>query len=228
MRWNLDVLQRVQFYSMRNGLTMKRFGKRIWLRRSFTTATSAVLMMSLASCSTFEFLTGRCDEEFIDVSWPATVERNGTTVTMQLSNRVSEGNVGTEVFNGLKETLITGGGPERLLRAVTWGVPAFSVNGGFIALSHTAPRSTGNAEPLEFAFDGGGWGLQSARPTLEPAISVRVDDFVARSATGSITTVRGLPLTLRVDASVSDAGGESIRIRGDAVFSFRRQTSSCS
>ena len=179
-----------------------------------------------SGCSSIQFLTDRCISESIIVSWPATITRNGSSSTVTLSGAVSPGNLDESRFNLLKQVLISGG-PE-LLTSVVWTVPAFEVNGGYVAMMHKAPLSSGQAEPVDITFDGGGWGFSSTGRTLPAAIAVRAENFNASSATGSVTATTGIPLRLRIDVTTRSATNETMRLTGDAQFRLETVTSNCS
>ena len=181
-----------------------------------------------AGCKSIELLTDNCTTESVLVAWPATITRANATTTVTLTGAVSPGNIDPSQFNQLKQLLTTGGAGGT--NSVVWTVPAFDVNGGYIAFMHRAPLTTGQTEPVNQAFDGGGWGIVSSRPDFPfPAvIAVRADNFVATSASGSITAIVGLPLRLRIDVTARNNANESMRLAGDAQFSYERARSSCS
>ena len=185
---------------------------------------SALLLTQ--SCETFDFLTDTCDEEFINVSWPATITRGNFTTNVTLTGAVSPGNIDPSNFNLLKQVLATGG--VEILTNVVWTVNAFNVNGGYIAFMHPAPLSTGQTEPVNLAWDGGGWGVVPSARVFAPTVAVRAENFNATTATGSITAVTGQPLRLRIDVTTQSASGETMRLQGEAQFEYRKVTSNCS
>lgn len=182
--------------------------------------------LAINGCATIDFLTDNCRSEFVAVSWPATITRGGTSTLVTLTGSVAPGNIDTDKFNILKEVLATGG--RELITTVIWSVPAFDTNGGFIALMHPAPLATNQTEAVNLAFDGGGWGVVEGNRPLAPVISVRADNFLATSATGSITAIAGTPLRLRIDVTARNAAGETIRVTGDAQFRYEEVRSNCS
>ena len=181
---------------------------------------------SINGCAAIDFLTDNCQSEFIAVSWPVTITRGGTATVATLTGSVSPGNIGTGDYTIMKEVLATGG--RELLTTVVWSVSAFDVNGGFIALMHPAPLATGQTEPVALAFDGGGWGVVGGNRPFAAVLSVRADNFLATTATGSITATSGMPLRLRIDVTAKNNVGETIGLAGDAQFRHEVVRSSCS
>lgn len=190
------------------------------------TATLAGICLLSSGCLSIGFLTNRCTSESILVSWPATITRGGSSTNVLLSGSVSPGNLDASRFNLLKQVLITGG-PE-LITSVVWTVPAFEINGGYVALMHKAPLGSGQIEPVDVAFDGGGWGFASTGRTLPASIAVRAENFNAMSATGSITALAGTPLRLRIDVTTRSTSNETMRVTGEAQFRLQEVTSNCS
>lgn len=186
-------------------------------------AAAAVLFQA---CDAVDFLTDNCDSESITVTWPAVITRGGFTTNVTLIGTVAPGNIDQSQFNLLRQLIITGNAD--LTTNVVWTVPAFNVNGGYIAFQHAAPLSTGQTVPVNFAFDGGGWGIVTSPRPLDPIVAVRAENFSATSATGSITAVTGAPLKLRIDVTARNAAGEEMRLTGDATFEYRKVSSNCS
>jgi hypothetical protein len=179
-----------------------------------------------SGCASLQLLTDRCTSESILVSWPATITRASATTNVVLTGAVSPGNLDAARFDLLKRALITGG-PD-LITSVVWTVPAFEVNGGYVALMHRAPLASGETEAVNAAFDGGGWGFPSTGRALPAAIAVRAENFNASSATGSITAISGTPLRLRIDVTTTNAANETMRLTGEAQFRLEEVTSNCS
>jgi hypothetical protein len=192
-------------------------------------AISALIASAVlpAGCASVQLLTDSCTAESILVSWRATITRGGASTTATLTGAVSPGNLDASRFNALRALLITGGAATA---SVVWTVPAFEVNGGYVAFMHRAPLASGQTEPVNLAFDGGGWGVVASRPDspFSAAIAVRAENFTATSASGSITAVDGLPLRLRIDVAARNASNESMRFTGDAQFRYERARTSCS
>jgi hypothetical protein len=59
-------------------------------------------------------------------------------------------------------------------------------------------------------------------------VAVRAENFNATSATGSIVVVSTSPLRLRIDVTTQNAAGETIRLTGDAGFSYNKAFENCS
>src|SRR5690349_23506223 len=110
--------------------------------RAFALVASAPLI--LGSCQTVDFLTDRCDTEFIRVNWPATITRAGTSTNVTLFQSITESNIDAEDFRLLRDVLING----NMNRAATviWSVPAFDINGGYIGLTHSAPLAASTSQ----------------------------------------------------------------------------------
>jgi hypothetical protein len=90
-----------------------------------------------------------------------------------------------------------------------------------------APLRAGDVLAVNSAFDGGGWGTISLPAGVNAQVSVRADNFVATSASGSIQVLAVAPLRLRIDIETSDATNSTIRIRGDASFKYVRERVTC-
>ena len=189
-------------------------------------AIKLLTLVSLSGCSTVDFLTDDCKTEFIRVTWPATITRGTTTSNVTLFQSITPTNIDAEEFRLLRDALINGSTSRTA--TVIWTVPAFDVNGGYIALTHSAPLTSGATEQVNFAFDGGGWGATEASRVISPAIAVRADNFNATAASGTITTVSTAPLRLNIDVTVRNALNQTMRITGDAQFEYERVASSCS
>ena len=192
--------------------------------RGFALAASAPLI--LGSCQTVDFLTDRCDTEFIRVNWPATITRAGSTTNVILFQSITESNIDPEDFRLLRDVLINGNASRPA--TVIWSVPAFDINGGYIALTHSAPLTASTSQEVNFAFDGGGWGATTASRVIQPAVAVRADNFNATAASGTITAVDASPLRLNIDITARDALNQTMRITGEAQFKYEKVDSSCS
>jgi hypothetical protein len=182
--------------------------------------------LPLSSCQTIDFLTDNCTSEFLRVAWTAPITRGGVTNTVLLSGSVAPGNIDPTQFTILKELLATGG--REIAANVIWSVPAFDINGGFIALMHPAPMSTGQVHPVNLAFDGGGWGIVPSNREFATVVSVRANNFLATTATGSIKANNGIPLRLQMDITARSASGETIHLGGEAIFSYQEVGTNCS
>src|SRR5688572_13804681 len=182
--------------------------------------------LPLSSCQTIDFLTDNCKSEFIRVAWTAPITRGGVTNTVLLSGSVAPGNIDPSQFTIMKELLATGG--REIAANVIWSVPAFDTNGGFIALMHPAPMSTGQVHPVNLAFDGGGWGIVPSNREFAAVVSVRANNFLATTASGSIKANNGIPLRLQMDITTQSASGETIHLGGEAIFSYVEVRDNCS
>jgi hypothetical protein len=192
--------------------------------RKLALAVSAPLIIS--SCQTADFLTDDCDTDFLRVTWPATITRGSNVTNATLFQSITPANIDAEEFRLLREVLINGSTSGSA--TVIWTVPAFDVNGGYIALTHSAPLDPSASQQVSFAFDGGGWGATTASRVIQPAIAVRADNFNATAASGTITTLNKAPLRLGIDITVRNALNQTMRITGEAQFEFQKVHSSCS
>lgn len=192
--------------------------------RKFALAASAPLI--LGSCQTVDFLTDRCNTEFIRVNWPASITRGTNTTNVTLFQSISESNIDAEDFQLLRDVLINGN--TNRSATVIWSVPAFDINGGYIGLTHSAPLAASTPQGVNFAFGGGGWGATTSSRVIQPAIAVRADNFNATAAAGTITAVNTSPLRLDIDITARNALNQTMRITGQAQFQYEKVDSSCS
>lgn len=184
-----------------------------------------LLLLALPGCSTYELLTDSCNVEYIELSWPVTIERGASSSNAVLFNRLSRSNVSIDQFDMLKRAFIAG--ENQTASAAVWSVSAFNVNGGYISLVHRVPLPAGETVPIVTAFEGGGWGTLTGRPSSSASAAVRAGTFTATTAKGTLLVLAASPLSLRVDLTATNQAGEDIRVRGDAAFSLRRETGSC-
>lgn len=198
---------------------------RATIKRKAVAISAAGFLLALPGCQTVRLLTDQCDTEIIRVSWPVMITRGGQTNGFSLTGAVTESNIDPNQFRALRNVLVSGGGD---VTNVVWTVNAFNINGGYIAMMHPAPLTTGQVEPVNLAWDGGGWGTITSPRPFAPTIAVRADNFTATSASGSMRVISGLPLTLAVDVTTSNGTGETMRIVGEAVFTYERLSTSCS
>lgn len=182
-------------------------------------------LTAMQGCVTLESLGPSCTQEQLVVTWPVTITRGTSVTTPLLTTTLTQSNIDRAQFDALRQVLTAGGGTST--NNVTWTIPAFDVNGGYIALAHAAPLATGETQQVGVAFSGGGWGAQSATAALPPAVAVRASNFIATSATGSITALATSPLRLRIDITTANAGGETIHLAGDAGFSYHKVEALC-
>lgn len=190
------------------------------LRLSLALAT----VMATQGCVALEALGGRCTQEQLVVSWPVTITRGTTTTSTLLTYTLTPSNIDQTQFNALRAALVQG---SSTITNVTWTIPAFDTNGGYIAFEHATPFAVGESRPVSVTFQGGGWGAQTAGAGLPTAISLRADNFIATSATGSMTALDTAPVRLRIDVTTRNAAGETIRVSGDAGFAYQKVTKPC-
>jgi len=182
-------------------------------------------VVGLQGCYALEALGGRCEQEQLTVTFPVTITRGSTTTSTLLTTTLTPSNLDQTRFERLRQSLVDGIDTE--LFTVMWTVPAFDINGGMIAFTHSAPLSPGETQQVTGAFDGGGWGAESAARPILPAISVRAENFTATKASGSITVLNTAPIRLRIDVTTSNEAGETLRITGEAGFHYDKVTKPC-
>ena len=196
------------------------------LSRTVKAAAVAGSALVSTSCTTYDFLTDNCTSEFVRVSWPATITRGTSTTNVTLFGSVTPSNIDPSQFELLRDVIATGN--RTSLTTVVWTVPAFEINGGYVAFTHTLPLSAGASDAVNFAFDGGGWGASAATRAIPPAIAVRADNFNANAATGTITAISTTPLRLDIDVTVRNAANQTMRLTGEAQFEYETVHSGCS
>jgi hypothetical protein len=187
---------------------------------------AAASLIGLSGCSTFDLLTDNCATDFVRVTWPATITRGTSTTNVTLFGSVTAANIDPSQFELLGDVIT--GRRQGTLATIVWTVPAFDINGGYIAFTHSAPLTVGDSVDVDFAFDGGGWGAASAAREIPAAIAVRGDNFNATEATGTLTVLSTSPLRLHVDVTTRNAANQSMSISGDAQFRYETVRSSCS
>jgi hypothetical protein len=193
--------------------------------RFLSKALALTALATSQGCVVLESLGGSCTQEQITVTWHATITRGTSVTTPLLVTTITPQNVDPSQFQILRQALTSGGTSG--IYNVTWTVPAFNVNGGYIALTHASPLASGETHQIASAFNGGGWGAQSVGAPVPPAIAVRADNFTATSASGSISVIESSPLRLRIDVTTSNASGETVRLAGEPGFSYAKVTKSC-
>jgi hypothetical protein len=166
-----------------------------------------------------------CDVEQLEVTWPATIERGGVTTSEQLSATLTPTNVTPEVFDSLTTTLVRG---RAAAPAVEWSVPAFNTSPGGIAIAHQGALRRGEVLRIAGVLNGGDWGVVPHVARDSALVGVQAGEFEARDASGTIAVLETQPVALRVDVMATDSAGATVRVRGDAQFSFRRQRRRCS
>lgn len=184
-------------------------------------------VVTMQGCYWLEAIGGTCPQEQIVVTWPATITRGSSVTTPLLTNTLTPQNLDQAQFDVLRQLLTGTGNSVSGTYNVVWGVPAFDVNGGYIALMHDAPLSTGESRQVGTAFNGGGWGAQSVGAALPATIAVRADNFTATSASGGFIVLAGAPLRLRIDVTTRNSAGETIRVAGDAGFNYQMVNATC-
>ena len=199
---------------------------RLELLGTVRTATMAAITFLSAGCTTIDFLTDNCESEFVRVSWPATITRGTSTTNVTLFGSVSPGNIDPTQFELFRDVVTTG--TRTNLTTIVWTVPAFEVNGGYIAFTHAVPLATGASDGINFAWDGGGWGAAPATRAIPAAIAVRADNFNADAASGTITAISTAPLLLDIDVTVRNTVNQTMRLTGKAQFEHETVRSSCS
>ena len=166
-----------------------------------------------------------CDFEQLEVTWPATIERGGATTSEQLDAAVTPTTVTPPVFDSLTQTLIRG---KLVAPAVGWSVPAFNTNPGGIAVVHTGALKRGEVLSVAGVLEDGDWSVLPRVERDSTLVAVQAGEFAAQDASGTILVLETQPVALRLDVTARDSAGATIRVRGDAQFSFRRERRRCS
>jgi hypothetical protein len=190
-------------------------------------APSATFLVLLAACSRDRppAAAAFCRVEHIDVTWPATIERGGVTKTERLWATLTPTNApAPEVFDSLAKVLVRG---RPTGAAVMWSVPAFDTDPGGIAVVHKAALTPGETLHVAGTQEGAGWGMEPQVPPGGAAAGVEAGEFLAQEVTGTIVVLATDPLALRLDLAARDSAGDTIHVRGDASFSYRRQREAC-
>lgn len=191
----------------------------------FATPVALSLLLLSQGCVALEFLGGRCTQEQLVVTLPATLTRGITTSTVLLTATLTPSNVDKAQFDALRNALVDGSSTRY---RVTWTLPAFDTNGGYVAFTHEMPVTNGQTIDIGATFTGGGWGAAAAVGTApRPAIAVRAENFIATSASGSITVLDTSPVRFRIDVTTRNDAGETIRIAGEAGFAYQKVTKTC-
>ena len=171
-----------------------------------------------------EALGGSCEQEQLVATWHVTINRAGVVSSPLLTTTLTPDNISRLEFTALRGALVDGSSAPY---NVTWTLPAFGVNGGHISLRHAVPLTAGETQQVAVTFNGGGWGAQPVGIPLPPAVSVDAGNFIATSATGSITVLDASPVRLSVDVTTRNAAGETIRLTGEPGFAYQKVTKSC-
>jgi hypothetical protein len=145
-----------------------------------------------------------CSVRQLEVTWPATIERDGLATTERLAAVLTPTNVTPEVFDSLTETLVRG---KETAPAVSWSVPAFNTSPGGIAVAHGGTLRRGQVLRVHGVLDGGGWGVAPDVARDSARVGVEAGDFAAQSASGTITVLETEPVALRFDVTASDSAG---------------------
>jgi hypothetical protein len=98
----------------------------------------------------------------------------------------------------------------------------------FLSIALRVPLRDGDVVEVNTAFQGGGWGLVTLAADENAAASLRVGGAYARSFAGTVAVLDASPLRLRVDLRATAAGGETLRVRGDAAFALAKDRVPCS
>jgi hypothetical protein len=183
-----------------------------------------VALLLLASCSNDRPPAGMCDVEQLEVTWPATIERDGVPTSEQLSATVTPTNVTPEVFDSLTTTLVRG---RVAAPSVVWSVPAFNTSPGGIAVAHRGALRRGEVLRIAGVLEGGGWGVMPLVSRESALVAIEAGEFVAGSASGTIAVLETQPVALRLDVTATDSAGDVMRVRGDAQFSWRSERRRC-
>ncbi len=181
-------------------------------------------VLMIAACSTDRPPRGMCNVEQVDVTWLATIERGGTTSSERLGASLTPTSVEPPTFDSLVATLVHGRAMES---SVMWSVPAFDTDPGGIAVVHPSRLRRGDVLRLGGVPDSAGWGLMPPLARDSALAGVEAGEFLGGDVSGTIQVLETGPLALRLDVTAKDSSGASVRVRGDAQFSLRRQRQRC-
>ncbi|HEX8274169.1 MAG TPA: hypothetical protein VF615_16135 [Longimicrobiaceae bacterium] len=196
---------------------------------TFRVLAAAALVLPLAACGSP--LDDTCVDRSVVVEMPATVSVGAGQFTqpLALAGTLGEDNVDPAVFTRIR----------RIAADAEEGSGAFvftlEPRGGstgtgaeFLSLALRLPLRDGDVVDVSTAFQGGGWGLVTLAAGEDAAASLRVAGAYARSFAGTVTVLEASPLRLRVDLRAVAAGGETLRVRGDAAFALAEDRAPCS
>jgi hypothetical protein len=185
----------------------------------------AALAVVVAACSGERPPAAYCRVEHLDVTWPATIERGGVTTSERLSATLTPTNApAPEVFDSLTRVLVRG---RARGAAVMWSVPAFNTDPGGIAVVHKAALVQGETLHVTGTHEGAGWGMEPQAPPGGATAGVEAGEFLAQEVTGTIVVLQTDPVALRLDLAARDSAGDTIRVRGDARFTYRKEREVC-
>jgi hypothetical protein len=177
---------------------------------------------SLAGCGSS---LDSCVAERIDLTWPATITRDGAPGTVTLAGQVSPSNVGVPVFATLRAVLTGEVGAETA--GVVWTVPAFEPEQGWVAVAIDAPVAVGETLTVGSTFDGGGWGAFDLPAGVHVAAGLRAGTVAASEVIGTVEVLAVRPLRLRLDLTGRNGADVLARVQGDAAFSYQAGPPSC-
>jgi hypothetical protein len=166
-----------------------------------------------------------CVAERIDLTWPATITRDGAPGTVTLAGQVSPSNVGVPVFATLRAVLT--GQVEAETAGVVWTVPAFEPEQGWVAVAIDAPVAVGETLTVGSTFDGGGWGTFDLPTGVRVAAGLRTGTVAASEVFGTVEVLAVTPLRLRLDLTGRNGSGVIARVQGEAAFSYQAGPPSC-
>lgn len=188
-------------------------GTRIDERRVRGLLVAAVLAGGLVGCTGTPF--GSCEIRLVELTMPATWTFQGETVEDEWFNRLAETNLDPSTFHPIADALEDAGAARGRL---SWILPAFDANPGFIGIRIQVPVRAGDRIPITGVTPVGGFALSSGR--VEGAqVDVRAGDFTGTTAEGEIEVRATAPLRVGVDLTATDEGGRILTVRG--VLSFR-------
>jgi hypothetical protein len=183
---------------------------------------AVALALSLAACGGPD---DTCEAERIDVTFPATLTRDGQETSATLVGQVSPSNVGVPVFATLRAVLT--GAVAAETDGVIWTAPAFEPEEGWVVIAIDAPVVPGDVLPVGSTYGGAGWGVFDLPSNTKLAAGIRAGGFAAATASGSVEVLGVGPLRLRLDLTGENGTGSVVRVVGDASFAYRSGPASC-
>lgn len=195
---------------------------------TFRVLAAAALALPLAACGSP--LDNTCVDQSVVVEMPATasVGPGQFTQPLVLAGTLAEDNVDPAVFTRIRR--IAADAEEGSGAFVFTMEPRGSsgVGAEFLSIALRLPLRDGDVVDVSTAFQGGGWGLVTLAANEDAAASLRVAGAYARSFAGTVTVLEASPLRLRMDLRATAAGGETLRVRGDAAFALAEDRAPCS
>lgn len=200
--------------------------------RGHRTATVGTVLTAAALSST-GCHPGLCTQESLNVFLPAVVtEQDSAPRIVSLRGSDVPEDFSRTAFDALRDMIVDGSTDHA---GGWWGVGGFDVPESGMAVALSTPfavgrtlRVEGTVEPPQgFAFPDLGWGPRSLPPGTA-RVGLRVGEFHAATASGTIAITGVHPLQLELAVVVADSVGGTIRIDGLMEVVYDKRTADCS